>query len=77
MSADRTNQQRTLEHTRPSTDDAPHIGQPCCTINADPRDQTMVSVYQTTWDFFTYVLAQPPDNPGLSKLMQAPTPWHQ
>lgn len=77
MTADRTNQQRTPEDTHSSTDAAAHTVQPGATINADPLDQTLVYVDQATWDFFMSVLDQPPDNPGLSKLMQAPTPWNQ
>jgi uncharacterized protein (DUF1778 family) len=38
-------------------------------------DQTLVRVDQETWDYFVSVLDNPPPNPGLERLMQAPRPW--
>jgi len=38
-------------------------------------DQTLVRVDQETWDYFVSVLDNPPSNPGLERLMQAPRPW--
>lgn len=76
MSLDRTNPQRMPDDALLSTDDAVHTVQPGRISNSDPLDQTLVRVDQATWDFFISVLDQPPDNPGFSKLMQAPAPWN-
>jgi hypothetical protein len=76
MSTENSVRQNLPQDLLPSGDDASHVDEKLLTAFTG-HAPSLVCVDQETWDYFVSILDDPPANDGLTRVLQAPAPWHQ